>query len=117
TGREAGSVQYQARREALELLDEARHAAIRRPPCDAAAAIVRLEHLARQRPFAAERAPAPVQILGMLETTGLRFTHLWVTGLAEESWPGPVQANPLLPLSVQRAYGIPRVDPDGELDF
>ncbi|HEX7036172.1 MAG TPA: PD-(D/E)XK nuclease family protein [Pseudomonadales bacterium] len=117
TGREAGSVQYQARREAIELLDEARGAAVRSPPCDAAAAIARLEHLAGQRPFAAERAPAPVQILGLLETTGLRFTHLWVTGLAEESWPGPVQANPLLPLSVQRAHGIPRVDPDGELDF
>lgn len=117
SGRDAGSVQYQARRQALELFGEARGAELRVAPCDAATALARLDHLARQRPFAAERPAAPVQILGILETTGLSFTHLWVTGLADESWPAPVQTNPLLPLSVQREHGVPRVDPEGELDF
>jgi RecB family exonuclease len=66
---------------------------------------------------APERPAAPIQIMGYLETTGLRFSHLWVTGLDSESWPQPSRRNPFLPGSVRDRYDLPRSTPEQELSF
>lgn len=67
--------------------------------------------------FQPETGEAPVQILGMLEASGLSFDHLWVAGLHDEAWPGPCNPNPFLPIILQREKGIPRNSPERELEF
>ncbi|MDD4280393.1 MAG: hypothetical protein PHX74_11750, partial [Candidatus Sumerlaeales bacterium] len=45
---------------------------------------------------------APVQILGLLEMAGQEFTHLWVCGMDDKTWPSFSRLNPLLTISLQR---------------
>ena len=67
--------------------------------------------------FQPEAPPAPVQILGLLEASGLEFDLLWLAGMAAERWPQAAAPNPLLPLAWQRARGVPRADAAGSLAF
>ena len=67
--------------------------------------------------FQAETEDAPIQILGLLESSSLRFDHLWVTGMDNHSWPPSIAPNPLLPISLQRKYGTPRSQPERELQL
>ena len=73
-------------------------------------ALALLDSLARQRLFAPKRPDAPLQIITHDEIDGLRFTHLWVTGLTDRDWPGQSRANPMLPLRLLREAGVPRCD-------
>ncbi len=115
--RSLSSESFQAHRTFLQMIDElsAESALIR--PRDFASMVARICSAADRRLFAPERPAAPLQILGYLETVGLQFTHLWVTGLGESDWPGPPDPNPFIPLRLQRTAGVPRSDADGELAF
>ena len=68
-------------------------------------------------PFQPETPDEAVQILGVLEATGLRFDHLWIMGMDDRKWPQPCQYNPLLPVSLQRHYHTPRSRPENELEL
>lgn len=76
-----------------------------------AEALARLRRMAGDTLFQPESADVPIQILGVLETSGLTFDCLWVMGLGDESWPPPQRPNPFLPLVVQRAAGVPQCSP------
>lgn len=80
-------------------------------------ALERLRRLAADTPFQPEGEPAPVQVLGLLETAGLEFDALWVGGLEDQAWPRPMRHNALLPAALQRAAGMPRACPSRELEF
>jgi probable DNA repair protein len=70
-----------------------------------------------ETPFQPEQGEAPVQILGVLEASGIKMDRLWLLGLDEGSWPTPARPNPFLPLPLQRRHGIPRCSPERELAF
>jgi probable DNA repair protein len=70
----------------------------------------RLARIAETTLFQPETPDVPVQVLGLLESAGLDFDALWVTGLAEDAWPIPARVNPFIPLALQRAAGIPHAD-------
>jgi ATP-dependent helicase/nuclease subunit B len=76
-----------------------------------AEALSRLRRMAADTPFQPESLDVPIQILGVLETSGLTFDSLWVMGLDDEHWPPPQRPNPFLPLAVQRAAGLPQCSP------
>jgi ATP-dependent helicase/nuclease subunit B len=80
-------------------------------------ALRQLQQLTSQTIFQAETEDAPVQILGLLESAGLRFDHLWVMGMDDSHWPQPIAPNPLLPLTLQREYETPRSLPERELQM
>jgi ATP-dependent helicase/nuclease subunit B len=80
-------------------------------------ALVRLRRIASARTFQPESEPAPIQILGLLETPGMKFEHLWIAGLDGENWPGPPTPAAFLPPALQRAFGLPRTSPERELAF
>ena len=61
------------------------------------------------------RGSAPIQVLGILEALGMPFDYLWVTGLYREAWPPDPAPNPLIPLSLQRQYDLPRSSAAREL--
>lgn len=67
--------------------------------------------------FAPERPHADILVLGELETTGLSFSHLWVCGLDENSFPGKNVAHPFIPRRVAQAAGVPRSSQADELIF
>ena len=58
--------------------------------------------------FQPETPDAPIQILGVLESAGLRFDCLWVSGLTDEAWPLDARPNPFLPIAAQKKAGIPQ---------
>jgi len=81
-----------------------------------AEALARLRRMAGDTLFQPESVEVPIQILGVLETSGLTFDCLWVMGLGDENWPPPQRANPFLPLAVQRAAGVPQCSPADALE-
>lgn len=80
-------------------------------------ALARLKSIAAGRLFQPETDPAPIQILGMLDTFGMRFEHLWIGGLDDEHWPGAPKPAAFLPPALQRARGLPHASPERELAF
>ena len=81
------------------------------------AAVGRLYRLASTGQFQPEAAPAPVQILGMFETSGLVFDRLWIMGMHDGAWPPPSSPDGFLPFRLQRKFDLPRSSPDRELEF
>ena len=67
----------------------------------------RLARIAADTLFQPEAPELPIQVLGVLESAGLEFDHLWVMGLTDEAWPIPARPNPFIPVALQRAAGVP----------
>ncbi len=65
--------------------------------------------------FQPETPDTPIQVLGLLESVGVEFDHLWVTGLTDEAWPLKASPNPFLPLALQRKAGIPEASAETSL--
>ena len=80
-------------------------------------AVAAVRRLAAERLFQPETPPVPIQVMGVLESTGLEFDHLLVLGLHAEAWPRPARPNPLLPVELQRRAGAPGSGPEWELGF
>ena len=81
------------------------------------AAVRRLYRLASTGQFQPESDPAPVQILGVFETSGLVFDRLWIMGMHDEAWPTPSSPDAFLPFRLQRKFDLPRSSPDREREF
>jgi ATP-dependent helicase/nuclease subunit B len=65
--------------------------------------------------FQPETPDTPIQVLGLLESAGVEFDHLWVTGLTDEAWPLKSSPNPFLPLVQQRKAVIPEASAEASL--
>lgn len=79
-------------------------------------AVDALRKLASARQFQPESAPAPIQILGVIESSGLRFDRLWLMGLHDGAWPADPVPDPFVPVRLQRRYGLPGSSPNRELE-
>ncbi|HEX5226514.1 MAG TPA: PD-(D/E)XK nuclease family protein [Bryobacteraceae bacterium] len=79
--------------------------------------IDRLQQQAAEARFQVEDEGAPVQVMGMLEASGLRFDHLWILGLHDEALPASASPNPFLPTSLQREHRLPHSSAERELEF
>jgi len=80
--------------------------------------IKRLNQLCNERLFQPKTRGNPaIQILGVLESTGLHFDALWFGGLTEASWPPAAHPNPLLPIEAQRRQLAPNSCANVQLDF
>jgi len=79
-------------------------------------AIAQLRRICREHVFQARGAAARIQVLGLYEMAGLRFDHLWVTGLDGASWPGAARPDPFIPGLLQEAAGLPHSSPRRELE-
>ncbi len=78
-------------------------------------ALLRLKRLAAETLFQPEAPQAPVQILGVLESAGIAFDHLWVMGLTDDAWPIHPRPNPFLPLEAQRQAQVPEASIEATL--
>lgn len=84
------------------------------PPLPLGRALGQLRRLAQDKVFQPHAESAPIQILGEVEATGLRFDALWVMGLRDDTWPPPPRPNPFLPLGLQQKYRLPKSSAEGE---
>ncbi len=78
-------------------------------------ALKHLQLLAQDSVFHPKTADAPLQILGLLEGSGLHFDQLWIVGMHSQNFPASVAINPLLPADFQRQYEMPHSLPEREL--
>jgi ATP-dependent helicase/nuclease subunit B len=79
-------------------------------------ALGRLRRSAADALFQPEISALPIQALGILESAGTAFDHLWVTGLTTDAWPLAARPNPFLPVSLQRQAGIPEASASASLE-
>jgi probable DNA repair protein len=80
-------------------------------------ALERISRLAGEATFQPATPEVPVQVMGILESAGLEFDHLWVSGLDEGAWPLAARPNPFLPIRAQRAAGIPEADASSSFEL
>ncbi len=105
-GEGLGSLEYQAVQvwqqviDELESLDDGQKV-------EAKVAVQELQRLCQQRLFQPETSNAPIQIMGRLESHGLTFDHLWLSGSDASQWPPKTTATTLLPRSLQKERGVP----------
>ena len=80
-------------------------------------AVARLRRIAADTDFQPESQDVPVQIVGVLESAGCEFDHLWVMGLSIDAWPLAARPSPFLPLVLQREAGVPESSADASLEL
>ena len=81
------------------------------------AARQRLHAMARDTVFQPEARDVPIQVMGILESAGQEFDHLWIMGLTDKAWPLPARPAPFIPVRLQREAGIPQADPVSSLEL
>ena len=80
-------------------------------------ALAALRSTASESVFQPEGGEVPIQILGVLEASGITFDAIWVAGLVADRWPPPASPNPLLPIDWQRDRAVPRASAQRELAY
>ena len=113
--RAQGSGEWQASEAWSRLLAEFAALGTVAPVMSRDVALQTLRAMAAQTLFQPEGPAARIQILGVLEASGLTFDALWIAGMTAERWPPAPEANPLLPLAWQRERGVPHSEPAGDL--
>ena len=111
------TAEFQAQSAWHELLGRFARLAAVAPQLSRDDALATLSRLAGEQLFQPEARGARIRVLGLLESTGLAFDALWITGMAADAWPRPPSPNPLLPMRWQRERDVPRSSPAQELAF
>lgn len=82
-----------------------------------AEAASRLASIVRETIHQVETPEADIQVLGLLEATGLWFDHIRVLGCHSCALPSEPSPNPFIPLNLQAARGVPHSTSERELEF
>lgn len=109
------SAEFQTRAKWHEMLGEFARLERVVPRLSCAQALARLRRLCTDALFQPESDDAPIQLLGVLESAGLEFDHLWVSGLTDDAWPLAARPNPFIPVALQKKAGIPEAAADTAL--
>ncbi|CAG1064491.1 hypothetical protein BAC1_00048 [uncultured bacterium] len=80
-------------------------------------AVSRLSATVRETVHQVETPDADIQVLGLLEATGLWFDEVRVLGCHEYALPSEPSPNPFIPLNIQAARGVPHSTSERELEF
>jgi ATP-dependent helicase/nuclease subunit B len=113
--RSLDSAEYQTHAKWTETLAQFARLGRVLPPISARDALSRLRRLCNDTLFQPESGSAPIQVLGILESAGLNYDHLWVCGLTDEAWPLAARPNPFIPTLLQKKAGIPEASAEGAL--
>jgi len=109
------SAEFQARAKFNELLGDFARLGVLGLQLSPLQAIAHLRRLCAETLFQPEGAHAPIQVLGLLESAGIEFDALWVSGLTDGAWPQRVHPDPFLPVALQRKAGIPAASAEASL--
>ena len=76
-----------------------------------------LMRAARETAFQTQTGVPPIWISGQVTDPWLSYGGLWIAGYSSERWPPAVEPVPLLPIGLQREYGIMGAAPQSQLHF
>jgi ATP-dependent helicase/nuclease subunit B len=76
-----------------------------------------LTAIVQEHPFQEKTSEAPIQVLGLLESSGMRFDHIWVMGCHAEALPALPTPNPFLPVETRKQFNLPHSTARRELEF
>ncbi len=76
-----------------------------------------LKRMARDRVHQPESPDLPVQVMGILEASGILFDNIWIMGAHEDAFPSQPSPNPFIPIDIQKAKNIPRSSYEREFGF
>lgn len=114
---ELDSEEYQTYARWLELLQEYQQLDLIFDSISFNKAVSILKTMAYKVIFQPSKKGAKVHFLGFLESAGLHFEHLWVTGMSAEEFPANIQLNPFIPPKMQRQYNLPHATYEIEHTF
>jgi ATP-dependent helicase/nuclease subunit B len=81
-------------------------------------AVSHLTHIASETQFQPQTHEEPIQVVGLLESAGMEFDHLWIMGCHAETLPPYPKPNPFLPvMSHQKPFNLPHSTAEQELIF
>ncbi|WP_251357957.1 PD-(D/E)XK nuclease family protein [Kangiella sp. TOML190] len=70
-----------------------------------------------EKQFHQEQPKAPIQIMGLLETVGLEFDKVWLTGATYQVLPSKANPNPFIEKSLLKQHQMPGCSAQRELDY
>jgi probable DNA repair protein len=111
------SPEQQARQRFDELLNDC--AALDAQPrrLSAVQASLLLEQLADRSAFEPASDDVPVTLSASLDDPIARYDGIWIAGLSAEAWPAPVRPDPMIPMALQLAAGLPGASSDGQREL
>lgn len=86
-------------------------------PVGRAEAVARLTAIVRESMHQPETPECNIEVLGLLEATGLSFDHVWLMGCHEFAVPAEPSPNPFIPVWLQKSHNIPHSSSERELVF
>jgi probable DNA repair protein len=109
------SIEYQAAERLQELLATLAGADALFGPQTRAAAQRILRRAARDTPFQQQTGVPAVWVSGQLLDPWLNYDAVWVCGCSDERWPPPMAPVALLPIGLQRQFGVIPAGADSQL--
>ncbi len=82
---------------------------------DAALGLLRTAALGTS--FQPQTGVPPIWVTGQCVDPWLRYDAIWIAGFTAQGWPPPTRPVALLPLALQRQYGVAGADPAAQLAF
>ena len=115
--RQLNSVEYQAVQRVYDVFTELTNMDQCSEPVTRSTLLATLYQLLRNTLFQIQTPDAPIQVLGLLEATGMTFDAAWVAMMNDTLWPQAAAPNPLLPYSLQVSHNMPHANSEREFDF
>jgi probable DNA repair protein len=79
--------------------------------------LARLKQIASGQIFQAGTGDVPVQVMGMIEASGMQFSALRICGMQDRDWPPAPQPNPFIPVYLQTEFDMPHSSSRRELEY
>ncbi|HEY4445920.1 MAG TPA: PD-(D/E)XK nuclease family protein [Steroidobacteraceae bacterium] len=76
-----------------------------------------LRRAAHETAFQVQTGVPPIWVSGQLIDPWLNYEGLWVSGCNDQRWPPPVESIPLIPVRLQRDFGVIAAAPESQLQF
>ncbi|MCH9026137.1 MAG: PD-(D/E)XK nuclease family protein [Proteobacteria bacterium] len=115
--RSLSSHEYQATAHWNDLLNELGKVGNVTGALSAQKTLERLLGLASATLFQPKAVAAPVEVMGTLEAAGSNFDAVWICGLDDASFPAAPEPAPLIPVSLQKKYGLPDATAERAIEF
>jgi len=80
-------------------------------------AVARLVRMAKEKIFQTEKGESRIEVMGLLEASGMEFDRIWIMGAHEDLLPGEPSPNPFIPVDLQKRHNLPHSSYERELNF
>lgn len=115
--RNLNSTEYQVVKRFIDLLHELENFSYLQPSWRWQDVAFLLKTQCQKTIFQPESEKTAIQILGLLEASGMEFDAMWIMGLDDTTWPTTPSPNPFLPYALQKKHALPHASAEREYVF